>query len=117
MDSPFYQVWKIFVVIICTFSSLVYAELAAFGIPSDDNIFSLIIWGFEFIFVMDMIVQFLLEFKPEDQYNTVRDLTEIAKRYIKGRFFIDLMALIPFIYLFDNERRHLFLLIKIVRLQ
>lgn len=58
-----------------------------------------------------------MEFKPEDQYNTVRDLTEIAKRYLKGRFLIDFLALIPLQYMFNTLHAHLFLLIKIVRLQ
>lgn len=45
---------------------------------------------------MDMVCQFFLEYKPEDQYYTVKDLTEIAKRYLKTRFLIDLIAQIPF---------------------
>jgi hypothetical protein len=41
-------------------------------------------------------LEFLLEFKPEDQYNKVRDLTEIGKRYLKTNFFVDAIPLIPF---------------------
>ena len=117
MDSHIYQFWKIFVVIVCVLSSLTYAEMAAFGLPSSDSWLFIATLGFEVIFVVDMIVQFTLEFKPEDQYNTVRDLTEIAKRYLRGRFLIDFIALIPFVYMFKTEHAHLFLLIKIVRLQ
>ena len=117
MDSHIYQFWKIFVVIVCVLSSLTYAEMAAFGLPSSDSWLFIATLVFEVIFVVDMIVQFTLEFKPEDQYNTVRDLTEIAKRYLRGRFLIDFIALIPLQYMFVTKHAHLFLLIKIVRLQ
>lgn len=66
-----------------------------------------------------MFLEFLLEFKPEDQYNKVRDLTEIAKRYIKGQFAIDVIALIPFSSFSTSlgEQRKLWYIIKIVRIQ
>ena len=48
-----------------------------------------------FLFLV-VSLEFLLEFKPEDQYNKVRDITEIAKRYIKSRFLVDAIAMIPF---------------------
>ena len=64
-----------------------------------------------------MYLEFLLEFKPEDQYNKVRDLTEIAKRYIKGQFAIDVIALIPFSSFFDGKQAKLWYIIKIVRIQ
>ena len=61
--------------------------------------------------------EFLLEFKPEDQYNKVRDLTGIAKRYIKGQFAIDVIALLPFSSFFTGPQRKLWYIIKIVRIQ
>lgn len=96
IDNPVYHFWKIFVVIACIASSLIYAYLAAFKTPSDGTNLYHISLFFELIFCLDMIVQFLLEFKPEDQYSKVRDLTQIAKRYIRGHFLVDLLALIPF---------------------
>ena len=38
----------------------------------------------------------MLEYKPEDQYNKVRDLSKIGKKYLKTRFFLDLLAIVPF---------------------
>ena len=52
---------------------------------------------------MDMGVQFLLEYKPDDQYNKVRDLTKIAKRYISTRFLLDLITIIPFHAFFSES--------------
>ena len=58
-----------------------------------------------------------MEYKPEDQYYTVTDLTEIGKRYIKTRFFIDMIAMIPFSDFVTGKQAKLFYLIKIVRMQ
>ena len=65
-------------------------------------------------------LEFLLEFKPEDQYNKVRDITEIAKRYIKSRFLVDAIAMIPFNQFFKEPQPKnvkLFFIIKIIRIQ
>lgn len=96
---------------------MIYAYLAAFGVPEYGTTMFYIDYSFEVIFACDMIVQFLLEFKPEDQYNRVRDLTEIAKRYLKGRFFIDLISQIPFYAIFSTDHDELFYIIKIIRIQ
>jgi hypothetical protein len=72
-----------------------------------------LIYNLYFIFI-----EFLLEFKPEDQYNKVRDITEIAKRYIKTRFFVDAIAMVPFHGFFKNPSEHvkLFFMIKVIRI-
>jgi hypothetical protein len=105
VENSVYQAWKIIVIFICIISSYIYAYIAAFGIPykEEQPRFFLVIVVFEVIFGMDIAVQFLLEYKPEDQYNKVRDLTEIAKRYLKSRFFIDALAMIPFHEFFDVQ--------------
>jgi hypothetical protein len=117
LDNPIYHFWRFFVVLVCIASSLIYAYLAAFGVPEYGTTMFYIDYSFEVIFACDMIVQFLLEFKPEDQYNRVRDLTEIAKRYLKGRFFIDLISQIPFYAIFSTDHDELFYIIKIIRIQ
>jgi hypothetical protein len=102
---------------ICIISSYIYAYITAFRIPKPGSSMAILDIVFDIIFAMDMCVQFLLEFKPEDQYNKVRDLTEIAKRYIKGQFAIDVIALIPFSSFFNGQQRKLWYIIKIVRIQ
>jgi len=106
------------VVVICIVSSYVYASIAAFRIPEPGTTTDYIIVSFEVIFILDMGVQFILEYKPEDQYNKVRDLTKIAKRYIKTRFLLDLIAIIPFSSMLSetNTQRKLCYIIKIIRI-
>ena len=53
-------------VLVCIVSALIYAYLAAFGVPKEGTSMYYIDMAFEAIFASDMIVQFLLEFKPED---------------------------------------------------
>uniref|UniRef100_A0A7S3FW38 Cyclic nucleotide-binding domain-containing protein n=1 Tax=Strombidium rassoulzadegani TaxID=1082188 RepID=A0A7S3FW38_9SPIT len=117
ISNPVYQAWKIVVVMICIFSSYMYALIAAFGIPEKGSTMSNLDIIFEVIFSLDIIVQFLLEFKPEDQYNKVRDLTEIAKRYLKTRFIWDIIPLIPFKTFFaEAPQSKLSYVVKIIRI-
>ena len=71
VQNPFYQAWKIFVILSCIISSYIYGYFAAFGIPELYTTAYYIDLGFEIIFLMDMICQFFLDYKPEDQYYTV----------------------------------------------
>ena len=52
--------------VVCIVSSYVYASIAAFKIPEADSTSNYVILSFEAIFVVDMGVQFVLEYKPED---------------------------------------------------
>ena len=67
IDNGVYQVWKVFVVFMCLSSSLMNAYFAAFGVPAQDTIPFWILVGFETGFAIDIVVNFLLEFIPEDQ--------------------------------------------------
>lgn len=84
-------------------SSYIYGYFAAFDKPKPGSVEYYINIAFDVIFLMDMVCQFFLEYKPEDQYYTVKDLTEIGKRYLKTRFFIDLIAQIPFVDFVTGE--------------
>jgi hypothetical protein len=118
VENPFYQFWKIMVVLTCIVSSYIYASVAAFKIPEPGSTTDKIIVSFDVIFVLDILIQFILEYKPEDQFYKVRDLTLIAKRYIRTRFFLDLITVIPFASLYSEsyENRKLFYIIKIIRI-
>lgn len=92
-------------VLTCIVSSYIYASVAAFKIPETNSATNYLIVSFEVIFVIDMGVQFVLEYKPEDQYNKVRDITKISKRYLKTRFLFDCLAVVPFHVFFSQESK------------
>lgn len=80
-------------------SSLIYAFFGAFGFPANGTSWDSLIWVFEGIFLADMVLQFLLEYQPDDSFGKVRDLYLIAKRYVQGQFLIDLLAILPLQFL------------------
>jgi len=59
LTSPYYQLWKIFVVIFCIISSYIYAFIAAFAIPTKvvyPELYYIDLF-LEAIFVIDMLVR------------------------------------------------------------
>lgn len=76
MDTPWYQMWKLFVVLICIASSFIYAFMAAFynsQAEKGNDLVNLEI-SFEVVCGIDILVQFILEYKPDDSLIMVRDL-------------------------------------------
>ena len=55
----------------------------------------------EVIFIIDMTIQVLVEHYDEVTLKVEKDVVELTKIYLKGRFSIDLVAVFPFIYIFD----------------
>jgi len=53
----------------------------------------------EIAMLIDLMLNFFVEYQPEDTLKRERDFAAIARRYIKGQFFIDLLALFPFVYI------------------
>lgn len=50
----------------------------------------------DFIFLVDIVLNFLLEFVSEEKTRPVRDITKIATRYFKDTFVLDVLAIFPF---------------------
>lgn len=51
----------------------------------------------EYVFVLDILLNFLQSYQHPETQDDVTDLKEIAKNYVfRGWFFIDLVAVLPF---------------------
>ena len=50
----------------------------------------------EFIFLLDMILNFFVEHINETTNKPVRNLTVIGFSYLKGEFTLDIITLLPF---------------------
>ena len=96
IDSSIYQVFRIVVIFVSIFSSLVYAYLSAFGSRPNSSEVEYLLLAFESVMLIDILVNFILEFQPDDSLQKVRDIAVIAKRYIRGHFLVDLLAMIQF---------------------
>jgi hypothetical protein len=119
---------------LCILSSFLYAFSAAFrydvdGGPTnkeksgytDQHIryFDMAQSIIEGIFLIDMMIEFVLEFHDDATNTNVRDISQISMRYLKNEFLSDFIPLIPFnwigIFKFNNSR--VFFLVKCFRLK
>lgn len=127
-----YQVWKTFITLCQVFSSYMYCMLAAYRKDADSigagekaedaDIVNQpwFFWLFEVIFLVDMIVNFFLDFQQNNKTIQIisRDIREIVHRYVHGEFLWDLVPLIPLQYIeMENNLNFTFYLVKVVRLR
>ena len=77
-------------------------------------------WAFEVIFLIDMIVNFFLDFQTNSKTVKIitRDIREIVHRYVHGEFIWDLVPLLPLQYIeMESNLNFNFYLIKVIRLR
>jgi|APSaa5957512535_1039671.scaffolds.fasta_scaffold477630_1 hypothetical protein len=79
--------------------------------------------GFESYFYLIFIMNFFIEYTPDNATKPIRNHFLIAKKYLRDTFIIDLLCLIPFNLFIDltdevnhDKDQRFFLLIKILRL-
>lgn len=70
-------------------------------------------WAVEGFFWLDLIFNFLQEYRDPETYEIVRSFKLIAKRYMfKGWFLVDFVSVFPFVALFQEDA----LVTRLVRL-
>lgn len=115
VDSEIYNFWEIFLGMVSIICSVNYAYFTAFGFPfryvslsdtfatAKDYPFdtAMIIFWFliEFLFGLDIVLNFLREFRDDNTFKPIRDIQKIAERYVKTQFILDMIATIPFNYI------------------
>lgn len=84
-DNRLYSAWLVLETLIQIGSSYIYAYYATFNYngkyQENLDVFMMI---FESFFFISMLLKFLVEFKPDGSTIYVRDLVEIANRYLNG---------------------------------
>lgn len=117
-SNPLFQVWNLVNTITCIVSSFQYAYFTAFGLPPSGTFLFFVDQFFEIVFIMDLCLQFFLEYQDERTRQPVRGLYKIAMNYFKGRFMYDAITIIPFAKFFATAGNlsRLFNVIKIVRI-
>lgn len=58
----------------------------------------IIYYTIDFLFLVDIFIMFSTTLPETDDYDEVTDRWIISKSYLKGWFFIDLLAILPFDY-------------------
>lgn len=116
--NPLYHIFEVLITMLCLVSSYIYAYIAAFRLHQDMNQTAYkLSYIFETMFLIDLILNFFVEYQPEDSKHPVRDMSKIAVHYLQGEFKMDAIPLIPFQFMtMKNNRDSLFFTIKWIRL-
>ena len=93
--NKLYLFWKFLDVLSCFISSCFYAYMAAFEDPHPESVMFVMMWVFESVFLISMVLNFLVEYRNEGEERPIRDIVKIGHRYLKGAFANDLVPLIP----------------------
>ena len=87
---------NIIIVFAALYSTINAASVAAFGFYSTKDILRLALHiFFECFFSLDILVNFVLEYKDEVDYKPVRNIKKIALKYLKSYFIVDFAATVP----------------------
>ncbi|KAI9080052.1 hypothetical protein K1719_037985 [Acacia pycnantha] len=103
-DNGWYFLWKHFILIWAVYSSFVTPlEFGFFrGLP--EKVFLLDIAG-QFAFLVDIVVRFFVAYRDIHSYCLVYNHTQIAKRYLKSRFIVDILSCLPWDYIYKATGR------------
>ena len=112
-NNKLYKLEQVFISFCCLTSSFLYFYYMVFGWNDPYDAFF-----FEFIFLIDIILKFLVEYTPNDGKGLpVRNLRMIAMNYIYSDFIYEILPLIPFQFIgFDTQNWRLLIFLKIIRL-
>jgi len=117
-DSRYKQFFNIVIIILSLLSTISAAYFACFGFI-EQPIFVALELMMESCFLVDIILNFLLQYKDDEDFKPVKDLKKIAIRYLKRFFIIDFLATVPLRYMMltdDPDTLQLFQLLKLLRL-
>ena len=108
-NAKFRMRWDLIVIVLALWNCVFIPFSVAFGVKDENGDDYLILVIVERIidlaFGLDIIFNFRTSFINEKTNTEVMDPTRIAKNYVlKGRFFIDLLASIPFEVFIDLFR-------------
>lgn len=116
--------WDLFIMLLATINCFQIPYNVAFSDIEDSNVFMDIFNGMiDFLFMLDVFVNFRTSYVHEATGEEVKDTKKIAMKYLKGRFWVDMLASVPldfFSYAFSNDKSNAFLLqmfgcLKLVR--
>lgn len=100
-ESRFKVVWEVYILIITVAVTVVAPLIVVFDLEMTP-----ILWIFDILvtltFAVDIVVQFNTGYFEHREL--ISDRSKIAQRYLKGWFFLDLLATLPFTWIFVSSR-------------
>ena len=83
------------------YSCIINMYLVAYPVDPSDGL-ETFNWCIEGLFYLDFIFNFFQTYQDEETFEIITDRREIALKYIKGWFIIDLLSIIPFNVMFGE---------------
>lgn len=102
IDSFWKKCFDTLIILCSIYLVISNAFYAAFRAPTDDYEYFLDII-MEIVFFLDMLFNLFQEFLDEETYQIVSEFTKISGKYVSKAFVIDLIAWIPYDYLFFRD--------------
>ena len=62
----------------------------------------ILVYIFEFVFILSIVINFSTEYKPDGISKPIRDIKKIAIRYLHNGFIMDLLMVLPFYSIFGQ---------------
>lgn len=84
---------------------------------SVENMF---LWGVEFVFLVDIIIQFFLQKKDEEGKILKQSLQQISENYLRGNFMMDVIIFLPLGWvatILINEKLRVIWYLKVIRMK
>ena len=94
--NPIMVKWELIVIILAVYSSIVLPLDIAFKPPSlQDLRITIFNYFIDFMFFIDIVITFRTTQVNLMTGDTISDPKEIARNYLKGKFWIDMLSTIP----------------------
>ena len=95
-ENRFKGYWDLFMTLVLLITCMITPiDIAFRPVSETSNINDIINFVIDILFLMDIVVIFNTVYYDSD-VNLVEDRKEIANNYIRGWFFVDLLAIVPF---------------------
>ena len=115
VDSKWKGVFDMLVLLFVGYSTTMSAFFVAFSTPSLG--FQIVDIISEVIFVADLILKFFTAYRNSETNKEVKKLHRTAFHYVfKSTFILDLLAIFPFIYIFNSEDARISRLVRLFRI-
>ena len=100
--NSFKLIWDLSVLLILLIISLIVPYRLAFIQTESDSWFTIYLIT-DTIFLIDIVLTFFTSFHDEQKAHEETDRKNIAKKYLKGWFWVDLISILPIDYLLKDE--------------
>lgn len=107
MNEPWRVKWDLFVILLAFWNSIsVPFDLAFRPKILQHPLLRALNWIIDALFVIDIVINFRTSFISPQTGEEVTNAKEIAASYLKGRFWIDLAAVINIELILDHNHNH-----------